>query len=253
MSRADAGGFHFESLPSGWQVGRFRALDELGCVVCAVTTRRGPAIVADVEQTHAAAEELTRALGLRDIAYCRQVHGNTVLRADGAGLIGEADAMVTGERLRGLMGRSADCPLILIADRAGSAVGMAHASWRGTVGRIASRLVAEMAALFDVDPGGAIACICPSAGPCCYEVGQDVIEAATRGIGARAQDFFRIREGKTYFDLWAANVHELAQAGLRSENIHVAGVCTICRNDLFPSYRAEGDAAGRFAAVIARK
>jgi copper oxidase (laccase) domain-containing protein len=30
----------------------------------------------------------------------------------------------------------------------------------------------------------------------------------------------------------------------------VAGVCTLCRNDLFPSHRREGEAAGRFAAVI---
>jgi hypothetical protein len=30
----------------------------------------------------------------------------------------------------------------------------------------------------------------------------------------------------------------------------VAGICTLCRNDLFPSYRREGNAAGRFAAAL---
>ena len=40
---------------------------------------------------------------------------------------------------------------------------------------------------------------------------------------------------------------------LREENVHVAGVCTIERNDLFPSHRVEGSRAGRFAAVIGRE
>jgi copper oxidase (laccase) domain-containing protein len=39
-------------------------------------------------------------------------------------------------------------------------------------------------------------------------------------------------------------------AGLAPESIHIAGICTLCRNDLFPSHRREGNAAGRFAAVI---
>ena len=144
MSRVEEGGFYYEGFANGWQVGRFRPLDELGSVVCAVTTRRGPAISAKAEQTHAAVGELARVLGLAGIAYCRQVHGNTVLRADRGGLVGGADALVTDELGRGLMGRSADCPLILIADRVSGATGMAHASWRGTVGRIASRLATEM-------------------------------------------------------------------------------------------------------------
>ncbi len=78
------------------------------------------------------------------------------------------------------------------------------------------------------------------------------MKAAIAGIGPRAEAFFAERGGKVYFDLWAANADQLAQAGLPPANIHVAGVCTMCRNDLFPSHRLEGDRAGRFLAVIAR-
>ena len=53
-----------------------------------------------------------------------------------------------------------------------------------------------------------------------------------------------------YFDLWAANVDELERSRLSPGNIQTAGVCTLCRNDLFPSHRIEKDAAGRFVAVI---
>jgi copper oxidase (laccase) domain-containing protein len=130
---------------------------------------------------------------------------------------------------------------------------MAHASWRGTAGGIAERLVESLTECFGVDPVDLVACIAPSAGPCCYEVGAEVRDAAAAGIGAGAGAFFIEREGRLYFDLWEANAEQLRGEGVPDANMHVAGVCTICRSDLFPSVRAEGDGAGRFAAVIGRR
>jgi copper oxidase (laccase) domain-containing protein len=96
-----------------------------------------------------------------------------------------------------------------------------------------------------------VACICPSAGPECYEVGDEVRAAALGGIGPHAAAFFRAGpRGRDHLDLWHANVDALTRAGLEPTSIHVAGVCTLCRNDLFPSHRREGEAAGRFAAVV---
>jgi copper oxidase (laccase) domain-containing protein len=121
-----------------------------------------------------------------------------------------------------------------------------------------------MAAL-GCDPGDLVACICPSAGPCCYEVGEEVRAAALGGIGPHAMSFFRlgkrqrssrgrastaVRSAHHHLDLWRANACALARAGLPARSIHVAGICTICCDDFFPSYRREGDAAGRFAGVI---
>ena len=104
---------------------------------------------------------------------------------------------------------------------------------------------------FGCEPDELIACVCPSAGPCCYEVGAEVRDAAVRGIGPHAAGFFHpAPSGKDHFDLWHANVDALTRAGIARQSIHVAGICTLCRNDLFPSHRREGEAAGRFAAVI---
>jgi hypothetical protein len=186
------------------------------------------------------------------VAYLRQVHGGTVLEARAGGLAGDGDALVTDVPSLGLMGVSADCPIILAADRGGTAIGMAHASWRGTVRLIAERLVAELVARYGVSPSDVVACIGPSAGPDRYEVGQDVVDAARAGIGPRADGFFIRRQGRTYFDLWSANRDQLMAAGVPPDSVHVAGICTIARNDLFPSYRVEGARAGRFAAVISK-
>ncbi len=251
MSNEAKDPFYLTELPNGWQVGRFAALDELG-LVHAVTTRNGLDVAAAAANRKGAARAVQQALGLSAVAYCNQVHGRRILIPRKAGSAGRGDGLVTADSAMGLMGFAADCPLILAADPVSGAVGLAHASWRGTVMRISSELVSQLVSRYRADPSDIVACICPSAGPCCYEIGPDVIQLAAAGLGLRVQQFIEKREAnKTYFDLWAANIDELVQAGLDRQNVHTAGLCTICRNDLFPSVRAEGEQAGRFVAVIA--
>lgn len=249
MSPDSRGPFHLAW--SGTRVvGRFAPLTEAGFEAHVVTTRRGvDAAAMGWDKSHAAkvAAELT---GLAEIAYCEQVHGAEVLAVSAGGFAGEADALVTDTPGVGLMGFSADCPLVLAADAATGAVGMAHASWRGTVRGVSARMVNRMCELYASPAEDMVACVAPSAGPCCYEVGRDVFEAAERHMGESAHRYFLRRRGSLHFDLWGANLHWLTEAGLRKENIHIASVCTICHNDLFPSYRVEGDSAGRFVAVI---
>jgi len=243
------GGFRLERLANGWLVGRFAALEAVGAVHL-VTTRQGP----DVQQVRhdpaAAGREIAQVLGLDEVAFLEQVHGGDVLECRQGGPAGFADGLVTTARGLALLGKSGDCPLVLIADGRGRAMGFAHASWRATVAGIAPAVVRRMVAL-GCEPDDLVACICPSAGPECYEVGDEVRTACLQGIGPHAEAFFRPGpRGNNHLDLWQANVDALVRAGLQAPSIHVAGVCTLCRNDLFPSYRREGKAAGRFAAVI---
>jgi hypothetical protein len=241
--------FRLESLASGWQVGRFVVLDALG-IPHLVTTRQGP----DVDQIrHDPAEagrQIADALGLKGVAFLEQVHGGDVLVCDEGGEAGSGDGLVTTRPGLALLGKSGDCPIVLIADKQQRAVGFAHASWRATVAGITPHVVARMVDL-GCAAAGLVACICPSAGPECYEVGDEVRAAAIEGIGRYAEAFFHPGpNGKDHFSLWVANVDALRRCGVPLESIHVSGVCTLCRNDLFPSHRREGDAAGRFAAVI---
>jgi YfiH family protein len=199
---------------------------------------------------HAAAVAgLAAAVGLEDAAWVRQVHGDAVRRAEEPGCRGEADALWSDRPGLGVVGRSADCPLVLVAaDGTRPRWGVAHASWRSTVAGITARL---MAALVDAgsDPTGCRAVICPSAGPCCYEVGEEVREAALAALGAEAAAHFTPRDGRWRFDLWRANVAQLAAAGVPAHRVAVAGICTICDGD-YPSHRREGPRAGRFAAIV---
>lgn len=243
------GGFRLVPLANGWRVGRFAALEAVG-VAHLVTTRQGSDVQQVRHDTGIAGRQIAQALGLNDAAFLEQVHGGDVLVCEVGGQVGQADGLVTAAEGLALLGKSADCPIVLIADRRRRAVGFAHASWRATVSGIVPAVVRQMVAL-GCEPADLVACICPSAGPECYEVGDEVRDAALEGIGSHAEAFFRPGpRGRDHFDLWRANADALVRAGVTPVSIHVAAVCTLCRNDVFPSHRREGDAAGRFAAAI---
>lgn len=145
---------------------------------------------------------------------------------------------------------SADCPLIVAWDPAAPVLGLAHASWRCTTAGIVGRLIETMRSL-GADPGRICAGIGPSAGPCCYEVGDDVREAAA--VIPDVDRLFPERDGQVYFDLWSANRAQLIAAGVPASSIAVASVCTMCQNDVFFSYRREGVGCGHFGLMAAMR
>jgi YfiH family protein len=148
---------------------------------------------------------------------------------------------------------TADCVPILLADPASGAVGAVHAGWRGTVADVTGAAVRAMTRHWDVAPARLVAAIGPSIGACCYEVGEELptaFAAAGHLEDATSRWFARDEDGRLRLDLWIANRDLLVRAGLRPDQVHVAGLCTKTHLDWFESYRAEGAAAGRLAAII---
>jgi hypothetical protein len=252
MPTEPSASFQRSELSDGREVYRFAPLSNIPGVVHAYTTRHGPLFPAEADAGAALYKRLAVDLGCSDVAWCRQVHGHMVLPIHRAGCAGEADGLVTDTPGLAVLGRAADCVLILASDTTGKVVGMAHASWRSTIKRIAVNLLTIMQKDFGVPPANVIACIGPSAGPDRYEVGADVHDAAIEHLGKDASNFFlkSAQPGKWLLDLWAANASQLMQAGVPFMNLYTARVCTMEHNDIFPSYRLEGAAAQRFAAII---
>lgn len=239
-----------------YPLGRFAGLAALDGLAHGVSTRGGPDLrpLTDSPAHAAAADGLAKTLGLSGAAWLRQVHGATVVTARGAGWLGEGDALVSARPGLAILVRSADCPLVLATaiDATGRpvAVGAAHASWRSTVAGIAPRMLATLCTLAGLPPARVRAAVAPSAGPCCYEVGPEVRAAAIVAHGEIARGWFPERDGRLIFDLWRANAEQLAAAGLAAGALELAGICTICEDSHFHSWRREGAAAGRFAAGI---
>jgi YfiH family protein len=186
--------------------------------------------------------------GLKDLRYCRQVHGNYVIDVDdtaGTSLENppEADALISARRGVALGIFTADCVPIFILDIETPAIGMAHAGWRGTFARIAVNTLAEMKASF-----GTVATNCrihlgPSIQRCCYTVSTELLTQFTERFGSTVHDGANL-------SLQAANVNQLVEAGLPAASISISPLCTACRTDLFYSHRAENGQTGRMLSFI---
>ncbi len=191
----------------------------------------------------------------------RQVHGNSVQVVDetyagrGASIIGEAipstDALVTRAVGLPLLVYTADCVPIVVYDPANHALGVAHAGWRGTVSNVAGALVETMSNAFGSDPGELVVGIGPSIGPCCYEVGDEVI-AGWRDLGLNRGEEAVVRHGnRLHLDLWRANELAFEESGVVRERIERSEVCTRCQSDRYFSRRAGVGHRGLFATIAA--
>ena len=162
----------------------------------------------------------------------------------------DGDGLVTDDADVVLMVLAADCAALLLHDPVRGVAAALHAGWRGTAGNIAAAGVGCMVEAFGCDPADIRAGISPAIGRCCYEVGLDVAELVAAAAPSGLDLFERRPGGKAHLDIAAANLGQLTAAGLRTENISIAPICTACRTDLFYSHRREGEPTGRFGAAI---
>ncbi len=137
----------------------------------------------------------------------------------------------------------ADCAPLLLLDPYSNAVGAIHCGWRPLVSGILENTLSLMKREWNTDPAEALFALGPSAGPCCYQVGEDV---ASR---MKASSILR-REGKLYGDLHAEIIHRLIEAGAKETNIESIPHCTICNKLLYFSYRRDGALSGRMMGYI---
>ena len=199
-------------------------------------------------------KKLAQSLGVQPACVLRpkQVHGADVtvvsqLECDPADVCAkEADIIVTDNAEIAVAVKAADCVPLLLFDRRSGAVAAAHAGWKGTAAGVARSVVHSMTSNYGSRPENLVAAIGPSIGPCCYQVGEELL--ASFGPEGRRW-FYRVKD-RLMLNLWKANEDQLAEAGLASENIHLAELCTAMERDLFPSFRRDGKAAGRLVAAI---
>ena len=224
------------------------------------TTRRwtlGSAAAGDVN----AWDEVAHAMGVSRgrLVRLHQVHGAavTVVRTGelrDVNHLPDADIVMTDDPSLTLAVQTADCVALLIADRRGGAVAAAHAGWRGLAARAPAEAVEMYGHVFDSAPADLIVAAGPSIGPARYEVGHDVRERFVAAGFADRQITRWFTAGSRpdhwRFDLWQSSRDQLEAAGVRSDRIFVAGLCTSEHADVLCSYRRDWKDAGRMAAAI---
>lgn len=182
--------------------------------------------------------------GCRHIQWLEQVHGCAVFRAGGAPTLvpPRADAVWTRERGLGIAVLTADCLPVVIADRSGTLIAVAHAGWRGLVGGVITATLADL----PVAASDCVAWLGPAIGPDAYEVGDDVAQAVD-SLGECARGVLRPGKapGKYWLDLFLLGRRQLLAAGVAE--IYGEEVCTV-GNPLLYSYRRDG-LTGRMASL----
>jgi YfiH family protein len=184
---------------------------------------------------------LAAALGFAPerVLAARQVHGERVLVhaaaqrpsrfAEPGGPIPEADGHVTASPGLAALVFVADCLPVALVGPGG--VAMLHCGWRGLAAGILARGATAVKATH--------AAIGPGIGPCCYEVGEEVLEAFNGLEGAASGRML---------DLPAVARQLLADAGV--EQVDDAGLCTSCEPERFFSHRRDDGRTGRQAGLV---
>lgn len=175
--------------------------------------------------------------------WLRQVHGALVVRAETVSGVVEADASHTSMEGIVCAVKIADCMPVLLCDRAGRSVGIAHAGWRGLSQGVVENTIQAM----EVDPESLCAYLGPAIGPGAFEVGEDVLDAFAHADPGAAKAFRPLRPGKWLADLFALGRQRLARAGVTE--VFGGGMCTASDPERFFSHRRDR-ITGRMAALI---
>lgn len=184
------------------------------------------------ENAHENRRRLCAAVGTdaESLAMNRQVHAATVNRAVAGERGREGDGLWTDEPGLPMLKLTADClPVALARRNRHPALALLHA---GRLGLLEGVLEAGVAALGGTNLAAAVG---PGIGPCCYEVGDDIVETYLARFGPAAV------RGRN-LDLWAVAERILCDAGV--ESVERVDVCTACNADFF-SHRRDRGVTGR--------
>ena len=247
----------FEWTPESW--GAALRCTALSSIASHVFTTRQLAFTAPEDERRVA-----ESVGARAVAMATPVHGrHVVVVRRGTGMPAnrpEADGFVSDASDIAVAVRAADCVPLLMADRVRGVVAAVHAGWRGTAARVAVAAIQALQREFGSGPADLIVAIGPSIGPCCYEVGSELVDAFAgagherylidRWFLAPAPPRGSRERSKLRLDVAGANRDQLVLAGVPEEQIHLSGLCTAMHLDVLTSYRAEREHAGRIVGAI---
>jgi polyphenol oxidase len=173
-----------------------------------------------------------------------QVHGNDVYVVAGQyhppvqgidGLVMRRDIKNPVNYVLGVV--VADCIPLLFADRRGISIGVAHAGWKGTLGKIALNMVGKII-ISGANPHDIIVSIGPHIGMCCYTIPEERAMRFIQEFGNDSRVAYKSGDG-WHLDIGYVNVLQLESVGIPSENIDLAISCTSCQNNKYYSYRKD--------------
>jgi hypothetical protein len=196
---------------------------------------------------HSKREAFLNEMGLfsDNLVMVKQVHGSTIVvaeRPDPELLEAPADGLITKTPGLVLGIRTADCVPVFFWDPFQKVAGIAHGGWKG----VKDGIIAQMLKIFEKGCGAKMGdlrvAIGPSIRKCCYEVGKEFL--------GHFPGFYSGKGAKGRLDLVGVIKSRLLKRGIPENHIHDTGLCTVCENKKFFSYRMENQTQERILSVI---
>lgn len=156
------------------------------------------------------------------------------------------DGLVTNDPAITLITGHADCMAFYCVDPVKKAIGLAHAGWRGALGRIGANVIKQMTEHFGTNPADVFVSVGPSICSNCFEVGRNVAEAFEREFGDIPCVISRAGE-KAHVDLWMVAAKQFYDAGVQAGHFSLFDVCTMETPLLYSHRRDKGDTGGMAA------
>ena len=180
------------------------------------------------------------------LTTCNQVHGADARRAPRETSWRECDscdALFADAPGTALGIKVADCLPVTLIDPEHRVIANIHSGWRGAAQQIVAKTLDALAHDTEFDAQHAMAWLGPSIRVCCFEVGEEVVDAlaTTRWVD-------RTR-AKPHVDLVGYTTDVLHSRGVTA--IHDSALCTRCDGSIFHSFRREPKRGGRNLAVAA--
>ena len=175
--------------------------------------------------------------------WINQTHSKMSVDADSTSSIVNADASYSKKpgTVCGVL--TADCLPVFICNKEGTAVGIAHAGWRGLVDGVIESLIESL----DCNGEDLIAHLGPAISQLSFEVGGEV-KSQYLSKNKNFKNCFAYLNNKYYLDLYDAARVVLKSLGVTS--ISGGDRCSYKESDQYFSYRRDGERSGRMAHLI---
>ncbi len=154
----------------------------------------------------------------------------------GAERIEDTDGVIAQAKNTVLTTITADCLPLVFVDKKRGIIGISHQGWRGSLKRLAVKMIVRMVKLGSRKKDIIIA-IGPGIGICCYDVDEDRYFEFKEEMEQYSDRIFSMRQGQRHLNLLLLNYLLLIDAGIKKENIDFFPFCTRCNKKRFFSLR----------------
>jgi len=179
----------------------------------------------------------------KTIVIPEQIHSINVTNfsanlIDNVERVSETDGLITNDTNSVLTVITADCSPIMFVEKKKGIVGISHQGWRGSVKRMAQKMVDKI-----IEAGGKkediFTAIGPSIGECCYDINDDRYYEFVEEFDGYAKKIFHRHQGKLHLNLALLNYLQIQEVGIPEKNIDHFPFCTRCDKKRFFSFRRD--------------